>query len=40
MALDALTPSGNHCLFLLVKSVSRLGCTRLGSPGIFGLPTC
>jgi hypothetical protein len=24
-------------LFLLVKSLSRLGCTRLGSPGIFGV---
>jgi hypothetical protein len=23
-------------LFFLVRSVSRLGCTRLGSPGIFG----
>ena len=23
-------------LFLLLRSLSRLGCTRFGSPGIFG----
>jgi hypothetical protein len=27
-------------LFLLVRSVSRLGCTRFGSPGIFGVSAC
>ena len=27
-------------LLFLVKSVSRLGCTRFGSPGIFGVPPC
>ena len=25
-------------LFLLVRSMSRLGCTRFGSSGIFGVP--
>jgi hypothetical protein len=32
-------PQAQGRLFFLVKSVSRLGCTRLGSPGIFGVST-
>ena len=27
-------------LFLLLRSLFLLGCTRLGSPGIFGVPPC
>jgi hypothetical protein len=35
------SPSGGQVgSFLLFKSVSRLGCTRFGSPGILGVPTC
>jgi hypothetical protein len=28
------------CVFSLFRSVSRDGCTRFGSPGIFGVPSC
>jgi hypothetical protein len=30
-------PRGHSRLFFLFRSVSRLGCTRFGSSGIFGV---
>ena len=33
-------PQAHIRLFPLFRSVSRDGCTRLGSPGIFWVPPC
>src|SRR6516225_4212097 len=40
MAVMLVGNPGYSPLFLLVRSVSRDGCTRFGSPGIFGVPRC
>jgi hypothetical protein len=32
--------SCHHDPFLVVGALARLGCTRIGSPGIFGEQTC
>jgi hypothetical protein len=38
MLADGSTAKRHFPLFSLFGSVSRIGCTRFGSPGIFGVP--